>query len=157
MPIYSLKSQYTEKNKRIIYIMKSPLSKEFFVGHCKNTLLKDVYKQHFRGDRQQTKVCFQILKKQNLRPCLFILEEIESTKTEAYHHVIAWTKIFFEAGYTNLDQGNISTYMNDLYKKSYAVYTANKDTDLGIKCNCDTCVVSNYGRKKCPLYKGEGE
>lgn len=151
----SKKSQYTKKEERIIYILISPLSKEFYVGHCKKTLLKDIFKHHYYGQRNYTKKCFLKLKEQNLRPCLFVLEEITSTKVEAYKYVIAWTKIFIETGHTTLNTGNILHYIEDLYDDSLIIYKNNKEQNLTEICNCKNCFVSQYNHKKCPLYSGE--
>ena len=152
---YSKKSQYTEKDDRIIYVLFSPLTKEFFVSHCRKNLLKDIFRQHCYGKRYQTKDCVESLKTQHLHPCLFTLEEINATKVEAFNYVIAWTKIFLEAGYTSLNRGNILDYIHDLYENNLLIYNTNKVKDLTALCNCKVCLVSQYGRKRCPLFKGE--
>lgn len=149
MPRYSRKSQYKDVEIRSIYVLVSPISNEFFVGHCKKTLLKDVYYQHRIGTRRQTYKCMLHLKEHNVYPCFFELEEVERTKVEAYRYVIAWTKIFIDNQYVALDQGNIKHYINDMFEDVAAIYEERKDVDLKSKCNCKTCVVSNYKRKNC--------
>ena len=151
----SKSSQYTKKENRIIYILLNPLSKEFYIGHCKKTLLKDIFKHHYYGRRYQTKNSFSKLNKQRLHPCLFILEELYSTKVEAFNYVICWTKIFYETGYTSLNQGNVLEYIKELYEQNILIYNKRKQTEVDKICNCNNCIVANYGRKKCPLYKGE--
>lgn len=151
----SKKSQYTKKENRTIYILLNPLSNEFYIGHCKSTLIKDVFKQHYYGERFYTKESFYNLKKQGLHPCLFLLENIYSSKVEAYKHVIVWTKIFLENGYTSLNQGNILDYINSLHDKNIVLYNDRKEIAINDICNCEICKVSNYGRKKCHLFKGD--
>lgn len=152
---HSKKSQYTEKNDRVIYLLLNPLTKEFFISHCQKTLIIDVFKHHYYSKRFQTKECIEDLKSEDLHPCLFVLETINSTKVEAYNHVIAWTKIFLEAKYTNLNEGNILNYIADLHENNLLIYNERKEKELEQILNCNNCLVSNYGRKQCRLYKGE--
>ena len=153
MPKYHKKTQYTEKENRTIYIILNPLSKEFYIGHCKSTLLKDVFKQHYYGQRNHTKDCFLKLKKQDLHPCLFKLEEIKSTKVEAFNYVIVWTKIFIESGYTNLNRGNILNYIQNLYEHNILIYNERKNRKMTEINSCESCVVQNYERHQCTLFK----
>lgn len=150
---HSKKSQYTEKNDRVIYILLNPITKEFYINHCQEKLIKDVFKHHCYGKRYQTKECIETLKTEELHPCLFILETINSTKVEAYNYVIAWTKIFSEAGYTNLNEGNILNYIADLSENNLLIYNKRKAIDIENKLKCCNCIVTNYGRKQCKLYK----
>ena len=149
----SKKSQYTEKDTRVIYILLNPLSKEFYIGHCKETSLKHIFQKHYYGERYQTKESVNSLKNQKLHPCLFVLEKLYSTKVEAYNYVIVWTKIFIENGYKNLDTGNILNYINELFKNNLLLYNQHNTLDIKKIIQCKNCVVSNYNRKKCPLFK----
>jgi len=152
---YSKKSQYTEKTDRVIYLLLNPLTKEFFISHCQNKLIIDVFRHHYYGKRYQTKENIEDLKTEGLHPCLFVLETINSTKVEAYNYVIAWTKIFSEAGYTNINEGNILNYIADLHENNLLIYNERKDKSIEQILDCNNCLVSNYGRKQCSLYKGE--
>ena len=133
--------------------MRSPLSKEFVIGHCKPDSLMPVFRQHCAGERYQTKACFMLLKEQGFHPCLTILEEVKCTQVEAYKHVIAWTKIFVDAGYISLNTGNIMNYIEDLYENSAAIYEANRKKNITEICSCKSCLVSNYKYKKCTLFR----
>lgn len=152
---YSKKSQYTQKDNRVIYLLLNPLTKEFFINHCQEKLIIDVFKHHYYGKRFQTKECIEDMKSKGLHPCLFILETISSTKVEAYNFVIAWTKIFLEAGYTNLNEGNILNYINDLHENNLLIYNKRREINIEKKLKCCDCLVSNYGRRQCRLYKGD--
>lgn len=142
-------------NERVIYLLLSPISKEFFIGHCRKDLLKDIFKDHYYGQRYQTRACFTELKRANLHPCLFILEELTCTKVEAFNYVVIWTKIFHETGYKSLNQGNVIKYIESLLDKNLHLYEERKKTDISECTKCSGCIVINYGRKKCSLYKGE--
>lgn len=152
---HSKKSQYTEKNDRVIYLLLNTLTKEFLISHCQKNLIIDVFRHHYYGKRFQTKESIEDLKTEELHPCLFILEELNSTKVEAYNYVIAWTKIFVEAGYTNLMEGNILNYIAELHENNLLIYNERKMIDIEERLKCCDCLVSNYGRKRCKLYKGE--
>ena len=151
----SKKSQYINTKERFIYVLLSPLSKEFFIGHCRKDLLIDVFKDHYYGQRYQTKACFSELKKHDLHPCLFVLEELTCTKVEAFNHVIVWTKIYCAAGYKSLNEGNVMSYIENLLEKNLLIYNERKQKNISENRKCSRCVVANYGRKKCPLYKGD--
>lgn len=152
---HSKKSQYTQINNRVIYLLLNPLTKEFFISHCQEDLIIDIFKHHYYGKRYPTKECIEDLKSEDLHPCLFILERLHSTKVDAYNYVIAWTKIFHEAGYTNLNQGNILDYIDNLHENNMLIFNERKVKELGSILKCDACLVSHYGRKMCPLYKGD--
>lgn len=150
MPRHPGKSQYKNMKMQVIYLLRSPKSKEFFVGHCQPNSLMPVFRQHWSGDRNYTDKCFLDLKKEGLHPCLTVLEELPLTDVEAYKRVIAWTKIFVDAGYKNLNTGNIECYMEDMFGETLSAYEQNKDSDIDEICDCKSCLVSNYGRKPCP-------
>lgn len=150
MPRHPQKTQYKDVKNRVIFLMRSPKSKEFFVGHCLPNSLMPIFRQHWSGDRNYTDKCFIALKNEGIHPCLTILEEVFATPVEAYRYVIAWTKIFEDAGYINLNKGNISDYLEDLYDNSLAIYKERRDKNLKEICDCRSCLVANYNRKQCP-------
>ena len=133
--------------------MRSPLSKEFIVGFCEPNSLLPIFRQHCAGDRNYTNVCFSKLKQDGLHPCLTILREVKCTKSEAYKHVVAWTKLFVDAGFEPLNTGAILDYIEEFKHKSQAIYDEIKDVNLSEICSCNACVVSNYGWEKCHLFK----
>lgn len=149
MPRHPQKSQYKVVKDRIIFLMRSPLSKEFFVGHCEPDSLMPIFRQHWAGQRYATEACFTALKKQGIHPCLTILEEVHCTQVQAFRHVIAWTKIFVDGGYVSLNNGNVMDYIEDMYEDSEAIYLLNKGKNISEICSCDACLVTNYGRKIC--------
>ena len=155
MPRNPQKSQYKDMKNRVIFLLRSPKTKEFFVGHCLTNSLMPIFRQHWSGDRNYTDECFTALKKEGLHPCLTVLEEVYATPVEAYRYVIAWTKIFVDAGYVNLNTGNLSCYIEDMMEDSVDVYEKNKDRNLEEICDCKACLVAHYNRKLCPCCSGD--
>lgn len=146
---HSKKSQYKDIAERVIYLLLFPATKEFFIFHCPKKSVRDYYRQHMHGTYYKTKQRVEDLKKQNLRPCFFILEEVTTTKVDAFNYVIVWTKIFSEAGYEGLDHGNVSVYKDDLLDRNVALYNARKDSDLSGKLICEHCLVKIYNHAHC--------
>lgn len=155
MARYSKKSQYTEFQDRVIYILHSSCGKEFYISHCRKDLLKDVYRDHLRGERYATEAYVKSCKEQDIRICLHILEEVTCTKVQAYQYVIAWTKIFCDNGLIPLNQGNVVCYIEDMYDNTLSIYNQRQNTTLEGLLPCRHCVVKTYGRKLCPNYKEE--
>lgn len=153
MARYSKKSQYTKVEDRVIYVLHAAESTKFYVSHCRKDLLKDVYKDHLRGERYKTCAFTAARKAQNTRPCVHILEELSCTKLDAYHHVIAWTKIFVDRGFESLDQGDVVCYAQEMFDDTLAIYRQNKDVVLKQILQCRNCIVKIYNRETCQKYK----
>ena len=149
MARYSKKSQYKEIEERAIYVLHSPVGKDCFISHCRKDLLKDIYKDHCRGERYKTETMTATLKARGLRTCLHILDTVICTKVDTYHHVIAWTKILCDHGYTSLDQGNVTCYMDDMLPDTLSIYNRHRNTTLDDLLRCDNCIVKMYTRKLC--------
>ena len=146
---YSKKSQYKEIADRVIYLLLFPGTKDFFIFHCPKRAVRDYYRQHIHGRYYKTKQAVDNLKKQNVHPCLFVLEEVNATKVEAYRYVIVWTKIFYDAGYVGLDQGSVKDYKDDLLEGNVVLYNERKDTNLSAFTTCDRCLVKIYNHVHC--------
>lgn len=146
---YSKKSQYKEVAQRVIYLLLFPGTKDFFIFHCPQKAVRDYYRQHIHGRYYKTKQAVENLVNQNLHPCLFILEEVNATKVEAYRYVVVWTKIFYDAGYVGLDQGSVKDYKDDLLEGNVVLYNERKDTNLSAFTTCDRCLVKIYNHAHC--------
>lgn len=143
------KPPYTEVAQRAIYILHTCDSPYYYIGHCRRDLIKSVYNAHLRGEYNKTCKFISELKANGLRPCLHILEEITATKVMAYRHVIAWTRIFDDAGYEASDEGNVVDYMGDLFGYALMVFEANKNANLPTIFKCDTCAAKMFNRIQC--------
>ena len=146
---YSKKSQYKEVAERVIYLLLFPGTNYFFITHCPKKAVRDYFRQHMHGTYYKTKQAIEKLKKQNLHPCLFVLEEVNTTKVDAFRYVVVWTKILSEAGYVGLDQGNVSVYKDDLLDKNISLYNTRKDTNLSEILTCEHCMVRIYSHSHC--------
>lgn len=148
---HTKKSQYKDIAERVIYLLLFPATKEFFIFHCPKKSIRDYYRQHMHGTYYKTQQHVEELKKQNLHPCFFVLEEVNTTKVDAYNYVIVWTKIFSEAGYIGLDQGNVSVYKDNLLDRNILLYDNRKNADLPMLTNCEHCLVKIYNHSHCKL------
>lgn len=147
------KNQYKNITERTIYVIKSPLTEECFVGHCRKDLLISVYQHHKYGERNATRTLCEGLNEQELRPCLYIIETVQCTKTEAYKHVVVWVKIISDSGYIVVNQGDTKSYSEDLLEENERRYNERKHTSIANLFRCNNCVVATYNRKQCPAMK----
>lgn len=155
MPRHPQKSQYKEKDYRVVYLLRSPLSREFYIGQCAPDSLMPIFRQHCTGEREYTDKSCLALREKGLHPCLTVLEEVFDTRVGAYAHIVAWTKLFVDAGYTSLNTGNVLSYIEDMSEDAARVYDLNRFTNLKKICDCSACVVANYARQQCPKYDSE--
>ena len=133
MPKRKQPSQYTDVDNRVIYVLINPKTREFYVNHSTEKGLKDAYRHHHYGLRYKTADSFVKLKQEGQKPCCFVLEKLNTTKVDAYNHVIVWTKIFIENDYINLDKGNVVDYANDLFDANQVLYDSLKNTYASAK------------------------
>lgn len=153
MPRPSKKSQYTEIKNRTIFVLMSPITKEFYVGYTLRHNMRSTYKDHYIGAKHKTADMVSCLKHDNFKPCCFALETLDCTKVEAYNRVVVWTKILMENGYENLDKGDTICYANDLLDKNIPLYEERKNVSLEEYFDCKNCLFPDYGRQTC-RYKG---
>lgn len=141
--------------ERILYAVMIPNSTNFYIGHCQKDQLKSAFQRHYYGELYQTKDAIEEIKTKDLHPCLFRLEQLACTKKEAFRYVVAWSKIFQDAGYTNLNQGNVSVYIDNLLDETFEIYQKRKDRNIPQIITCNECCVAYYNNKRCPFYTGE--
>lgn len=150
---HSNKSQYNDISERAIYVIKSPLNEDCFVGHCRKDLLLSVYRHHKYSERNTTKSLCEGLNELKLHPCLFIIETVQCTKVDAYKHVVVWAKIISEAGYNVINKGDTAAYGDDLIEANEQRYNDRKGTNITTLLQCNNCLVSTYKREKCMMMK----
>lgn len=155
MPRPPKKKQYTEKKHRAIYVILNSLTKEFYIDYTLDEYenLRSAYKEHYTGKRNKTREMILKMRAQENKPCYFILEKVYDTKVETYRYVIAWTKVFIEQGYVNLDRGDIIGYTNDLFGTAKTIYENRQTVNVNKVFTCENCVFPNYGRTPCTLKK----
>ena len=156
MPRPSKKKQYIEKDRRSIYLILNPYTKEFYIDYTLTKNIRQLYIEHCLGNRNKTRDMVFMLQEKGARPCCFNLCELNCTKVEAYRAVIGWTKVFVERGYINVDQGNIECYINDIFGEAKTHYESNKHINIDQKFNCNNCLFPTYKRKKCEMKARDG-
>ena len=155
MPRPHKQNQYTEKQERSIYILLNPISKVFYIDYTLTPNLRKMYTEHYIETRSKTREMVRHMKHNLSRPCCFELNRLYCTKVEAYRHVIAWTKIFVEQGYQNIDRGNVSEYINDIFGETKQIYENYKQIVLSEEFACSKCQFPVYKRKICEQKVGD--
>lgn len=153
MPRPKRKRQYWEIKTRTIYVLLHPETKEFYIGHTPTQNLRSTYKDHYIEIKYKTANMVHQLKKENKKPCCFVLDEINCTAVQAYRYVIVWTKIFMEQGFINLDTNSVIDYANDLLPENLPLYEERKTYKISKLLTCNKCLFPDYGRQMCPLKK----
>lgn len=151
MPRPKYKSQYRIKKDRMIYLIKHPTTKEFYIGHTLSHNARSTYKDHYTEAKYKTAQMIYELKSTGQKPCFFELETLNCTAVQAYRHVIVWTKYFLEEGYINLDTGAVVEYADDLLPENISLYKEKKKNNIKEITACENCLFADYGRKMCPL------
>ena len=157
MPKGKKKKQYTEIKNRTVYLIRNPLSREFYIGHTTTKNLRSTYKDHYIGAKYKTSIMVEDVREQGLKPCFIALETIDSTAVQTYRYVIAWTKFFLEHGFDNLDHGNVITYANNLQPETEVLFKQIENTNLSELLYCKNCLFPDYARFTCPILADEEE
>ena len=142
-------TQYTEGSNRAIYALLDPGSNVFYCAHARGDALYNVYRQHLCGYYPKTQDWIDTMKKDEMHPCLIVLEEVSCTQVEAYNYVIVWSKILCDAGYVCLHEGNVMEYMGDLTLHNQELYDERKDTDVFALVSCNNCKLQTYKGVDC--------
>ena len=121
------KSQYSKKEERTLYVIKSPISKKFIVGKTLSPNVRSTYKDHYILSKYKTADMVEELKSQGLKLCCFHLETLTCTEVEGYHRLVVRTRLFIENG-DELSSLNLNEMLT-----------------------CRHCLFPNYGRKMCVL------
>ena len=138
---------YNKKERRAIYILLSPTGKSFLINHCLVGSVRETYRHNIKGRRYATQKLISDI--QPDRPCLFVLEEIETTISDAYKHVLVWIKILMENGYKCYNYKAIIEATKELHTKTEKLYLERKDTNLTDLLCCENCLVQSYNRVEC--------
>lgn len=142
---------YNKKEHRAICILVSPTEKSFHINHCLVESVRETYRHNIKGRRYATQKFISDI--QPDRPCLFVLEEIETTISDAYKHVLVWIKILMENGYKCYNYKATIDATKELHAKTEKLYMDRKDTDLTELLCCENCLVKVYNRIECKNLK----
>ena len=139
---------YTKKNNYSIYIILHPLTKECYIHFCTMTALQNTYKNHYILKNSLTKKLFQEHKYTLYPPEMYLLENIQCTKSEAYVHQIIWLKYFTNNKYLPLNHPDDITASQNLFEENREIYQKISEIPLENIINNDARLFGNYGRKK---------
>lgn len=107
---------HTEIQKFRIYALV--LDRNIFVGKTAANRMSAVYSRHRCGTVAATRGCLDRKK----APTLHILKELSCTGSEAYRHVLAWIRLFTEAGFVSLNPFGTARSADCLYAQTEAIY-----------------------------------
>ena len=139
---------YTIEEDRLIYIIHTPHSTDFFIWHCRKDRWKASYKRHLEGKRKATADFVADCATTGSPLCFHILEEVHLTQAMAYRHVIAWSEIMELAAYDSL--AGIMTQMYMAYMSDYteSVFKRHRNADLAQLLSCECCLIDTCAKKK---------
>lgn len=141
---------YNKKENRIIYVLLSPSEKIFYINHCLNSSFKETYRHNIKGRRESTKKFINQISPE--RPCVFVLENMSLTKSEAYNYVLVWIKIFLENGYECFNSTKLIELTNYLYFNNRKLYDQKKTINLKNILSCENCLIPVYNHLTCEYY-----
>jgi len=132
----------------VIYILLSQSKKLFMILRgCKDSI-RETYRHHLKGRRLTTESFIKSISPE--RPCLFILEEIDSE--EEANLLIVWLKILLDQGYVSCNHPDIIEQTEHLYIDNLRAYNKRKATDLSTLLACKRCPIPIYKRRLCSHY-----
>lgn len=141
---------YNKKEKRTVYVLISPIEKIFYINQCLTTSLKETYRHNIKGRRQTTKEFINHISPN--RPCVFVLENTNLTKVEAYNYVLIWIKIFLENGYLSFNNKKLIELSDHLYFENRRIYDQRKTVNLESFLSCENCLIPIYNKIICKNY-----
>lgn len=132
----------------VIYILLSQSKKLFMILRgCKDSI-RETYRHHLKGRRLTTESFIKSISPE--RPCLFILEEIDSE--EEANLLIVWLKILLDQGYVSCNHPDIIEQTEHLYMENSLAYSKRKSTNLATILSCEKCLIPVYNKKPCPHF-----
>lgn len=144
---------YTQKENRIIYVLLSPTEKFFYINHCLKSSIKETYRHNFKGRRTSSKYFIEKISPQ--RPCIFILENIYTTKSDAYNHLLIWIKVFIENGYKSFNNQKSIARAERLNFYNSTLYEKKRNENLEEFLSCKNCYLPTYKNIVCKKYTNE--
>lgn len=130
-----------------IYLIHSPETNEVFVGKVRHPNSYQAYKDHVRGQKSPTKEFFQRVKETGNYPKMYLLELLETTETDAYGHLIVWTRYFSDAGFTVLAHKKNLDFSAELTEKNQKIFEEIKEIPLEKILSEDKILVKSYTPK----------
>ena len=131
-----------------IYAIHFPADNCIFIDKCNSNSLEKTYKRHYYCENSKTKEVFKESKNKNKKPPMFLLQQLNATRQEAFYYQIAWEKYFLEHGFKTLSGEKLKQYTSELKEESYQIYTLIKEISIDDICNSELDLFPDFGRKK---------
>lgn len=93
------------------------LGEKVFVGKTTSPRISAVYSRHRCGNVAATRGILD----QEEKPSLHILESLSCTGSDAYRHILAWIRLFEEAGYCSINHMATAISSERLYPLAEAI------------------------------------
>jgi len=138
---------FRKKLDRVVYLYLSKKEEIFYIGICKKGAEKETYRHNIKGRRGFSRPFIEEL--DGIRPCIFILDEINGTEREAVRHKIVWTRILMDYGYESFNSFKINDYAEDLFVENNALYEERKKINLDEFLTCENCFIKSYRTTPC--------
>lgn len=132
------------ENEQSIYIILDENTREFYIGKTAPKNLRSTYHNHYNLKNKKTKINFELGKKNNKPPAMYLIETIEIVKISPYNRQLIWTKFFIEKGYKALDK-TITPYINILDKEVISQYEEIKDLEVNSILSKENKLFEEYG------------
>lgn len=122
--------KYVDIKKQTIYVLISPIEKEFFVGQVVPQAERNRYKNHFTLRYKQTDKMVSKIKNEDKKPKMYRLEDLETTEVKAYYHCLAWINFFTNHGYKSVAYPGTNGYAADPGEDVLKIFDAIKDKKI---------------------------
>ena len=138
-----------------IYALYNPTRRIAFLGKSYAKTLAPIYSKHICGKNIYTKAHFGKAAPFVI-PQLSVLEHVIGTYREAYRHLVAWCRVFLDAGYTMLTQEGTVYYAKSLHPATKAIYSSIRTTPLETVLQQEPCEPTKVS-SKAPTSKIKSE
>ena len=145
--MYDKNVNYTKTQESSIYVLISKTKKCFLVYHCRTSSLRETYRHILAGERYFAKNFLEKIGKE--RPCIFELERINVSVSEAYAHMLVWVKKFRENGFESFNYNTTIEDSKFLLTKNTGIYEKLKNKNIEQLISCKNCNVPVYKNKTC--------
>lgn len=137
----------------VIYILVSKTKHSFFIAQGTEKTLRETYRHHIKLHRVGSENFINSLSPE--RPCLFILERVDSE--DECNLLLVWLRILRENGFESFNHPELIEQSEHLYYDNREAYKKRKHTDLSEILSCKNCLVPTYKKETCARYLPSSE
>lgn len=143
----------TNRKEYALYILLNKSDNSFFIWYCDAKNVYDAFRLHYSLKFMKTKEWIENIKKQNKKPCIFILERINGTREDCYALTLIWTKIFIGNNFISIESDNVLNDVRYLYENNLEKYYLRTQYNLNKIVGCEGCILPFYKNIYCENYK----